>query len=487
VKKNVFERQRELQAEQPKAAESPYQRLYGLRENPFPSQALFVAAANADPRKNGAIYDTELRRDEEEKFFHRFVLPQNGDSPLPLGFLRLDPQAGGRGNGKSTFLHRIMTRLNASDWTGLADPDDPRLSVLAVHLLPQPKEHGSFFQLVRLMFETLDKAKVSASGHRRLIRKVDGEIRAALLLDLLEEDQIKALSERQEVTEDLESRERFAGVLAEFGLTEEGLAEAAQVRLENISSTCLDNDFTRGFLEHGASLEALWATWRRNGWVASDYRWKRSGADWLTNGLVPALVLAGYRRLYVLLDEFEKIYIYQTSRKREEFLDLLRQVFYEQDSAAVRWQFFVTVLSIHPSIETYLKEHWTRVGLDQLAPLSREGIDQISVALGKSTTKRLNHLIVTYLDHYRPEDDPQHGEMYPFAPGALDEAFEAARLYPRGALRYAHFILSKAASDNIPAPIPKRYVKEFFEAHAGPEDDDDVDATEGASINLTED
>lgn len=489
MKKNIFARQRELQAALPAPIESPYLRLYGLRDNPFPSMALFRSSTN-DPRANGAIYDKEFRLNEEKQFFDRFVLPQTGDMPLPIGFIRLDPQAGGRGNGKSTFLHHLMVRLNTGNWNDWPeDPEDARLSALAIHLLPEPKQHTSFFQLIRLVFETLYKTEIGAQERKRLVRKVDGEIRAALLLDLLDEEQTEEMSERdaEEVTQDLESTSRFAELLKSFGCDLDGVSAAAEARLSAISSTCLDNDFIRAFLANGASIEAVWAAWNKTGWAVSDHRWKRWGAEWLTNGLVPVLVMAGYQRLYVLLDEFEKIYVHQTGKKREEFLDLLRQVFYEQDSAAVRRQYITTVLSIHPSIETYLKAHWARVGLDQLAPLAPGEIERISVALGSSTNERLKHLLITYLDHYRPEDDSHRGTGFPFAPGALNPMLEKARLYPRNTLRYAHAILRKAAEDAIPAPISKSYVEAFLSSEQAPQDEEDeLDSLDPSAIDLTE-
>ena len=489
MKKNIFARQRQLQAALPEPAESPYLRLYGLRDNPFPSMALFRSSTN-DPRANGEIYDEEFRLNEEKEFFDRFVLPGTGDMPLPIGFIRLDPQAGGRGNGKSTFLHHLMVRLNTGNWRDWPeDPEDARLSALAIHLLPQPKQHTSFFQLIRLVFETLYQTEIGVHERKRLIRKVDGEIRAALLLDLLDEEQIDEMTERdaEEVTLDLESMDRFEIMLTGFGLDLNKLSAAAKVRLSAISSTCLDNDFIKAFLANGASIEALWAGWRTNGWAVSDHRWKRWGAEWLTNGLVPVLVMAGYQRLYVLLDEFEKIYIYQSGRKREEFLDLLRQVLYEQDSTAVRRQYITTILSIHPSIETYLKAHWARVGLDQLAPLAPGEIERISVALGSSTDERLKHLLITYLDHYRPEDDPHRGTVYPFSPGSLTPMLEKARLYPRDALRYAHAILLKASREDISAPIQKSYVEAFLSGGQAPQDDEDeLDSLDPSAIDLTE-
>jgi hypothetical protein len=468
---NVFTRQQKLKGAQVDTPESPYQTLYGLRENPFPSLALFTSS-DTDPRQNGTIYDPEFRAQEEKLFFERFVLPPTGDRPLRLGFIRLEPQAGGRGNGKSTFLHRIMLRINKRDWRGWSqDAENPKLYGFAVHLLPGPRKHGNFFELIRLLFETI--ARESEFLH--LGRSLDREVRAALLLDLLSEEQIAMLASDKEVDQDLEGTARFEALLERNGVGLNQFQDNAAARLQAIWPSALDNAFIQEFLDQGVSFQGAWKEWERTGKASSDYHWKRSGAQWLVNGLVPVLVLAGYQRLYVLLDEFEKIYTYQTSRKREEFLDSLRQVFYEQDSAAVRRQYVTTLLSIHPSIDTFLASHWGRVGLEQFAPLAPDEIQRFSIELGRSNVKQLTHLLTTYMDYFRTEDDPRRGTLYPFASAAIEPAMDKARYYPRNTLRYAHLVLQSAAQQKTPAPIPRQYVEDFLEKMA-PDFDDPEDS-----------
>lgn len=457
---NIFTRQQKLKEARTETPESPYQRLYGLKENPFPSLALFTAAAS-DPRQNGTIYDPEFRAQEEKLFFERFVLPPTGDAPLRLGFIRLEPQAGGRGNGKSTFLHRLMVRINTRDWRGWPkDPDDPRLSAFAVHLLPRPREQGNFSELIRLLFSTV----AQESDQVRLGTHLDRNVRAALLLELLSEEQVATLSKKPagEVDIELENPQRFQQLLERHGLQPQHLQEQAEKLLQQIWPAALDNDFVQAFLHNGVSFAGAWSEWTKKGLAGSEYQWKRKGSQWLVSGLVPILVLAGYRRLYFLLDEFEKIYIYQNSRKREEFLDSLRQVFYEQDSAAVRRQYVTALLSIHPSIYQYLTNHWRRVGLEQFAPLGHEEVERFSIELGRSAPQRLAHLLITYMDYFR-SDAAKRGTLYPFAEGALDPAMDKARYYPRNTLRYAHLILQQAAADQVPAPISRKYVEDFLE------------------------
>ena len=458
---NIFTRQQRLRETKSETPASPYQRLYGLRENPFPSMALFTSSVD-DPRCNGTIYDPEFRAKEERHFFERFVLPPTGDEPLRLGFVRLEPQAGGRGNGKSTFLHRLMVRINKRDWRDWPKSvDDPRLSAFAVHLLPEPRKHGNFFELVRLIFDTVARD----SEHIHLGRSLDRDVRAALLLELLEPEQVARLVELppEEVDRDLESPTRFQEFLKRHGIEHGDFQRKAEEQLQGIWPASLDNAFIKQFLDSGASFTGAWSGWVRDGHAASDYQWKRWGIQWLVNGLVPVLVLAGHRRLYVLLDEFEKIYIYQNSRKREEFLDSLRQVLYEQDSAAVRRKYMTLLLSIHPSIDQYLASQWGRVGLEQFAPLSPNELLRFSIELGRADVRRLTHLLTTYMDYFRSASDPLRGTIHPFAEGALEPAMNKARYYPRNTLRYAHTVLQQAVADRVEAPIPRRYVEELLE------------------------
>lgn len=471
---NPFSRHQKLNATLSPTPENPYRALYGLRDNPFPALALYNAGD--DPRVNGEIYDAEFRAEEERQFFDLFVKRSTGDDPVRIGFLRLDPQAGGRGNGKSIFLHRMMMRLNARDWpAGQGDTDDPERSVLALHLLPSPRSQSSFHQLLRLVFETLCGEETDA-GRPRLVQQVDREIRSALLVHLLDAEALSELAQRPNLEEELTTGDGFPELLADAGIDAPRWRRAAEELLLRISPMSQGNQFVRDLVERDGSVERTWRAWRLHGRAGSDPLWRKHGSDWFANGLVPALMLAGYRRLYVLLDEFEKIYVHQTTRQREEFLDLFRQVFYERDSVAVRRKYVVSVLSIHPSIETYLQAHWQRVGLDGMAPIAPNEIARIAVTLGPATPRLTQHLLVTYMDHFRVPGDRHRGAAYPFESDALTHIMDKGRYYPRNTLRYAHLVLQHACAQQQPAPITGAFAKRFLDGTADLPDEDDEQA-----------
>jgi len=446
---------------------NPYAKLYGLRENPFPSLAIFQTAA-ADPRRNGEIYDPEFRRDEEKRFFRLFVQPDTPD-PLGIGFLRLDPQAGGRGNGKSIFLHRLMLRVNNQDWEDWSiNTTDPQLFGLAAHVLPEPRSIKSFAHLVQHVFKTLTIRGVLPND-KNLANKIDVDFHAAVLLSMLGDDELKELLEMplEELTSSLETREGLEKLLAGRNLDWAEYEDTARKLLSSsdapVDPEVLDALVSAKWQVTGLCKELL---------ARSSYRWQQNGARWLVHGLLPLLMAAGYRRFYLFIDEFERIYISQTSRKRDEFLDSFRHHLYEAPSAAVARKFVSTLLTIHPSIDDYLLANWARTGLEQLAPLTKPRTAMHTISLGASTTEKLGHLLITYMDYFRI-DKARQGTPHPFAAGAMEPAMIAARLYPRTTLWYAYMILHQAVASGVATPISRRFVEDFVADHPTPPEDEE--------------
>ncbi|MCP4109930.1 MAG: hypothetical protein GY749_31150 [Desulfobacteraceae bacterium] len=455
---NPLHRQKLLQKKPCSIQQTPYQRLYGLRENPFPALALFAPGAN-DPRRDGTIYDLEFRRQEEKKFFNLFIQPPAGDEPLQLGFVRVDHSAGGRGNGKSVFLHHIAERINKQDTQDLF--------ALAVHVLPDPHKQKRFWQFIYLIFETL--------ANKGLFSDIDINFRAALLIRLLSEEQISEVSEipTQDIRSILLSDDRFEALLKKYNLTMQAFIEEAERQVKSVAGQTLNEKFLNEFSSAKCSMVQLWKKWREHGFAPNSYQWRKIGINLFTDGFVPMAIAAGYRRLYLLLDEFEKIYIYQNNRERDEFLDSLRQYFYERNSAGLRNKYIITILTIHPSIDRYLATNWQRVGLDHMAPLDPTRMAECSVELGESTPENLSRLLTTYIDFFREQDSDSFNPLYPFSDDALEPAILKAWNYPRGALWYAYAILKKAAEEEIPAPISRSYVDALINAGMRPLEDED--------------
>jgi len=431
------------------AVENRYEQLYGLKENPFPAEPLF-SSAESDPRRNGSIYDPQFHATEERRFFDLFVHPPAGGTSRRLGFVRVDSAAGGRGNGKSMFLHRMMLRINTPDWPADFGDTSQLPTALAVHLLPDPKTILGFHQLVYLLFDTLARS--------RLFDVIDGLLRAAVLHEQLVPEQRAKLAEipDSELQRQFQDEELFGQILASHSLTPATFANQVEQAVSAQGGATMSRNFLNHLRGNGMRLSALWPKLEAASWNT----WREYGTSWLVDGLVPVLLAAGFERLYVLLDEFERIYRFQTGRRRDEFLMALRQTFFEGSSAATRSQFISCILTLHPSVDRYLAENWQVAGLEGLSPLAAGQVEKQAVTLGASTIPGLRHLMQTFLDAYRTDATrgKHMGSLYPFAADALDDAFTAAKRYPRDSLRLAYHIMAGAAATSQPAPLSKDWV-----------------------------
>jgi hypothetical protein len=475
--RNPISIHQKLRARQAVEPSHPYLNHYGLRENPFPTLVLF-STTTEDPRYNGEIYDKSFRGDEEKRFFDLFVRPGAGDEPLRLGFVRLSPQFGGRGNGKSAFLHRLMMRVNDQDWNAWVDPSEAPFA-LAVHALAEPKKQKNFYELARLIFETL--ARSPHAGRPPLFSTIDTHLRTAILFRMLPEDRIEALAADPPDPSSFATRDAFVALLRKQGLSWSGFEETADEALADAGGGVLSQAVADELKAAQWELGGLWSRLAEK----SGYAWQKAGPEWLVNGLMPALIVAGYERFYLLLDEFERIYIEQTSKKRDEFLYSFRHYFFEDpSSAAVKRKFVSSLLTLHPSIDQYLVANWKRVGLEGMAPLSPPRMQEHSIPLDASTIPKLTGLVITYLDYFR-EGTEHQGTVYPFADGALEPAMVAAAKVPRDTLWYAHMILRKAATEAIKPPISREYVDTFVSGgERPPEDDEDRVFLKPSATNL---
>lgn len=474
MSRNLIELLKQQQHSTPAARPNPYLRLYGLRENPFPRQAVFQASM-ADPRQNGTIYDQSFRHDQEKQFFQMFVQrPIAGEEPLTLGFLRLQQQAGGRGNGKSAFLHQLMRRINEQDWSDWpTDPDSPDLVALAIHVLPDPRNQRTFHELIRLVFATL--------ANRGLLAEVDSRIRGAGLLAILAPAELNELQDlpAEQLNALLADRAAFADLLDDKQHTMDGFVDAMGRLADAASPGFSANPFGRRWLATECSLVETWKQLQG----ASSFKMQAEAADWLVTGIMPILMVAGYRRFYLLLDEFERIYSSQAPRKRDEFLTSLRHHFFERDAAAVEQRFISVLLTLHPSVDRLLKEHWQRVGLERIAPLSQPHVERCSIPLGGGSSSQLDGLVAEYLRHFRAT--PEAGRsLAPFEAGALEPIYETARFFPGFTLLHARNVLEQAVAAGLNPPISRAFVESALKNAPLPEDGDDDEDEDGDDEGL---
>lgn len=390
---------------------NPYQELYGLVHNPFPPFAT-TQPLNADERVNGTLYDQRLRAEEEREFEHKFLQIASTDAPL-LGIITYEQGAPfSRGQGKSVFLYNLTRKIARAREEG----ED----ALAVYIRPPTRETRRFWQILRQVIEHLAQP-IELGNERTQLDEVDTVLRARALAQILPPAQLDTLAAldalaAQELLGDSSRIER------ELGVTPQRIATTILQLLHDVSGSTLNPIFEE--LIHQAH-GSLVGTWRRlAAW--SEIRWARDGAGVFLDGIAVAIIAAGYTRLFIFLDDYERIYLYQNSADRSAFLDTLRYVLFDAPTFATRQRLLRMVTFFHPRTLVDIADLWLRAGLDRLCPLDGPDADRCSVALRALDADQLRALLIFYLDRARTESErnQQRGTLEPFTTEAAQTLIE---------------------------------------------------------------
>lgn len=414
--------------QQPEAPH-PYLTLYGLKRNPFPTGTA-IQPQSDDPRSNGTLYNRSLRSEEEEQFERRFFHAPPGEESR-FGLLSYGGRAYSRGQGKSALLYALNQRVHEAR---LRDGEN----ALTVYLQPQLRPTRRFWQILKLCWRALDLPM--GEGQPSQLQEVDIFLRAQAVTQLLPEEQIAALAAMEPTAARMLLLDR-SRITTELHLQQEPLNHEIKQTLIHISNGILSPHFEVLLDAVGYDMARTWA--HVNRW--SDLRWSRDGAEVFLDGLASAIVGAGFNRLFIFLDEYEKIFLYQNNQDRGAFLDGLRNSMFDSDTVAARYGLLRMIVFIHPSSLREIAGVWRRVGLDRFLPLSGNYADLNQIRLRDLTPDQLRQLLITYLDFFRADpNDPRRGSIAPFTDEAFSALVSESLGIPGYLLAYAHFTLVKA-------------------------------------------
>jgi hypothetical protein len=417
------------QQQVPPVAPNPYLTLYGLSRNPFPTGTA-IQPYSDDPRTNGSLYNRSLRAEEEQQFERRFFHSPPGEETR-LGLLSYGGRPYSRGQGKSAFLYALMRRVQEARLQEGAN-------ALAVFLQPQLRPTRKFWQILRLCWKSL--AMPMEEGQRSQLQEVDILLRARTLTELLPAERLEALAalDPEEANALLLNAQRIAD---ELQIPQGRLNVAIRRVLEGVGNGILSSRFVEVLQSADYSIARTWSVMER--W--SDLRWSRDGAEVFLDGLAASVVASGFNRLFILFDEYEKIFLYQNNQDRAEFLDGLRNSVFDSDTIAARYGLLRVIVFIHPVTLRDVAGVWRRVGLDRFLPLTGTHADINQIRLLDLAPEQLRHLLTTYLDYFRADEhDPRRGSIAPFSDDAFATLLKESLGIPGYLLAYAHFTLAKA-------------------------------------------
>ena len=414
---------------------------FRLTENPFPSEPHVNKQSN-DPRINGEIYESKIRTRELEKVKQHFISPpQNNLAHLRLGYI-VDSSYIGRGNGKSAFLINLQSQINENFCLDISQGHNKCFSVIV-----SPEAGGrtkTFTAFIDAMFHSMVKARIInvalAILRIEAILKIDPSIFENCPEKTVEEWihdlgriewYLKNDLSYSDVCSQVKGNEWLGGLPPEFPLIEEiGLFDSKPV-----------------------SQEAL-VEYYKNG-----VRRPQEKIEFFFSHLVAFFQAAGFNGAYMLVDDFERIPDFQSTRQKKDFALELRSALFDGGSRNARYGFYNFLLVLHAGVPRLIGDAWDESGLENRAPISLQKEAKHVVSFEKLSAKHAKLLIEKYLESFQILDGAQ-GTPEPFTERAIERIGELSEFNAAKILKICYDLLDKAADLREVVVIDEGFVDE---------------------------
>ena len=437
--------------EEPPIAENPYAK-FKLSDNPFPVDAI-LTPQSPDPRNNGTIFASTIRRDIIESFEEKLIGKGSFNNRYRLGYLWAEGGIEyGRGVGKTALLKYFQRKIN-SDWG--ASYFGHRSPVCVLYAAPpqvrdKPLEYICLLALRNFQeIEVLDSIVMTlrwrvvqrgvANGDIEAIKQEITETQANLLLD---DNWLTAKDVDLDLLND--------GVVGE------------------LSAKGVDPNFARAVTRR--DITSYLKSFRRDGQITIPHPPRDTVLismlkDLFFNQTIRVLEAGGFAGAYLFVDDIENI-VDQPSRKyREIFAKELAYIQFRMDYDAGIKRFLTIVLTTHDNAAYKLSEAWNPAGLAISLPMSPDSPNSIKVT--PPTFEEMKDIFKAHLAYYRLEGvicDP----LFPFQTEAIRRIVEESNFHPRKTLARANRIIEAARSKTQVEEITPEFALEVISATPGP-------------------
>ena len=421
-----------------------YERFY-LTENPFPTEP--VNKDSTDKRINGGIYESEIRTKEFNLIKDAYLKkPQSDRNRLRLGYI-CDTSYIGRGNGKSAFLVNLAQYIN-NDYC--LDISNELNKCFAIYVAPEPGGRTkSFPSFVDLIFQSMINSGI-----------ID----------------ISLASLRLSAATELYPEKNFLGLVQDEDNLVEKINSEEWLQKQNVDNTdittkihknpylqSLPNDFPlmagRQFLIKpfvtAKDFSDYYATTRKG----------RPRLEFVLTHLVHIFSAAGFNGAYILVDDFERIPDFQSSRQRKDFAIELRSALLDGPYVSAHTGFYNMLLVLHAGVPQLVNEAWSSSGLGNRYPITPKMESPHLIAFEKLTRDHVTLLLKKYLDAYRVNQS-KIGDLAPFKPDAVSLIAEINENNAAKILRTCWDLLEKAAEEPERTIIDDRFVRDKVKGQA---------------------
>lgn len=395
---------------------------FSLSENPFPSEPT-VNKESTDKRINGNIYEMQIRENEINLILTNFIkTPQTNLNHLRLGYI-IDTSYIGRGNGKSAFLLNLLHKINNEFCLDLSEGQN---KCFGAYLSPEPGGRTkTFISFVDCIFDSILKSNIISTT----LATLRLEVIASLYSNKLPEDNGESNLVELLNTENwyVQNNISYSQIQSEI--------------IKNINFKDLSNDFPIFY-----GLNTFYPKLvTQDDFVQYYKNLKKPKAriDFIFSDLVKFFLAGNFNGAYILVDDFERIPDFQSSRQKKDFALELRSCLYDGLYTGAKIGFYNLFLVLHAGVPRLISDAWAASGLENRAPITQLNYKHI-ILFEKLSKEHVVLLLKKYLNEYRI-DSNKGNSLYPFTEGAVNKMGELSEFNAAKILRMAYELLEKAS------------------------------------------
>lgn len=406
-------------------ARSRFDRFH-LKENPFPTQP--VNKDSTDERVNGAIFEDQIRHNEFTEISNTFLKhPQSDRNRLRLGYI-CDTSYIGRGNGKTAFLVNLAHKIN-TDYC--LDISNDKNKCFAVYVVPQAGGRTkTFASFVDLLFSSMLKSGIIDTSLAILRLSAAKTVYPNKDIESLaenDEDLIKKMNNEKWINANgIENRKIYEEILKDTYMERFAGAFPPLISTVNLLPPpfITSKDFEEYYFE--------------------ELKKGKPRIDFVFSHLVNLFCAADFNGAYMLVDDFERIPDFQTSRQKKDFAVELRSVLFDGPYDGARMGFYNVFLVLHAGVPQLISEAWNASGLGNRYPLEPKSPHWISFE--KITREHVSLLLRKYLSAYRTGS--VENDYFPFDTDAISKIGEMNEYNAAKILGTCSNLLEKAADED---------------------------------------
>ncbi|OJV96063.1 MAG: hypothetical protein BGO39_03570 [Chloroflexi bacterium 54-19] len=418
----------------------------GLLDNPFPVDGI-INPASPDPRVNGTIFEPGIRRGVILDFESKLLGVSNPEQRYRMGYLWAQgDQAFGRGVGKTAILLHLMRSINRN-WGETYFKG--KFPVCALYVYPPQNMNRLEYLAVLAMCELVALGVINSAVTNLRYR--------VIMESNWPEDQVERVRNLR-----LEEGKKL---LSNDWLISNGfdLKALEDLVIALLVSNNVEADFARAIAAN--DLLGYLKSMRKDGLLdfpppPRDLALYRKANNLFFTQTLRTLKIAGFKGVYLFVDDIENMIDKMGRRERETFTKELGYILLRGDYEAGISRFLTLVLTTHAAAAQRLSEAWGLAGLQSSLPMSLDAPNSILVPL--LDLNEAKEVVKRHLNHYRKDkSQPENpAEIFkPFTEEAVELLVQQCNYHPREFLSKAHFTIERAKQEDSRTLIDKAFIE----------------------------